>query len=344
MGRASTVLSYLQSRIRILALFAVFALLFAAVFFLYALPWEPWWYGMLLCLWIGFIFMIRDFLAFSRRHLVLQALKSSIAAALPALPRPKGLLEEDYQELLTLLFQDKSKQALLAERRRRELAEYYTMWAHQIKTPIAAMRLVLQTKEDEDSRELLPELFKIEQYVEMVLQYLRVESPTTDFVLRRHSLDSIVRQAVQRYASLFVRQQIRLDFQELDCTVLTDEKWLAFVIGQVLSNALKYTKEGTISIYLEDRKGKILVIEDTGIGISSEDLPRVFEQGFTGYTGRMEKKATGIGLYLSKKILDKLSHTIRIESEAGKGTKVKIGLDTADTIDSYQNVRLGGEV
>ncbi|MGI6651487.1 MAG: sensor histidine kinase [Limnochordia bacterium] len=344
MSRVQTVKAYLQFRWNALVCFAVFILVFAAVFFLYDLPWEPLWYGALLCLWIGSIFIVLDLLAFSRRRRVLQALKKSIAQALPDLPRPQGLLEGDYQELLRLLSEEKRREALAAEQRRRDLVEYYTLWAHQIKTPIAAMRLVLQAQDDEDSRELLLELFKIEQYVEMVLQYLRVESPVTDLVLKRHSLDAIVRQAVQRYASLFIRQQIRLDYQELDCEVLTDEKWLVFVIGQVLSNALKYTKAGTISIYLEDRKRKILAIEDTGIGIAPEDLPRVFEPGFTGYTGRLEKKATGIGLYLCRKVLDKLSHTIAIGSEVGKGTKVTIGLDTVDVFDSYQNVRLGGEV
>ncbi len=344
MSRTNVILPYLRIRLRTLALFAVFVLIFSAVFFLYDLPREPLWYAVLLCLWIGCILLVLDFSAFSRRHKALHALKSSITLELSALPKPKCLLEEGYQELVAILFEDKRQLSSSSERNRRDLVEYYTLWAHQIKTPIAAMRLALQSRDDGDSRELLMELFKIEQYADMVLQYLRVESPSTDFVLKRYSLDTIVRQVVHRYAKLFIRQKIRLDFQELDCEVLTDEKWLVFVIGQVLSNALKYTKEGTISIYLEDREKKILVIEDTGIGISSEDLPRVFEQGFTGYTGRMEKRATGIGLYLCKRILDKLSHTITLESEVGQGTRVKIRLDTVDTFDPYGNVRLGGEV
>jgi len=335
MKGTKVVLPYLQKLLKTIAPFVVFVLIFAAVFCLYGLPKEPLWYAILLCLCLGSLFLARDFFAFRKRHMVLDALKQSITLDISTLPKPMGLLEEDYQELIALLSEDKSQHAVFAERKRRDLVEYYTLWAHQIKTPIAAMRLVLQTKDDGDSRELLIELFKIEQYADMVLQYLRVESPSTDFVLKRSSLDSIVRQGVHLYAPIFIRQRIRLNFQELGCEVLTDEKWLAFVIGQVLSNALKYTKEGTISIYLEDREKKILVIEDTGIGISSEDLPRVFEQGFTGYTGRVDKRATGIGLYLCKKILDKLSHTISIESEVGKGTKVKIGLDTVDTFDPY---------
>jgi len=118
---------------------------------------------------------------------------------------------------------------------------------------------------------------------------------------------------------------------ELNCQVLTDEKWLVFVIEQLLSNALKHTPQGKISIYMDKNKSKTLVIQDTGIGIQPEDLPRVFEKGFTGYNGRTDKKSTGIGLYLCKRILTKLSNTITIESEVGKGTVVKIGLDTIKT-------------
>lgn len=344
MNKRQVLISYLKARSGIIGLFTICTVLFAAIFALYDLPLEPLLYAIFLCLSASAIAMGRDLYSFFRRHQVLATLKNTITLQLAGLPQPHDLLEEGYQELLSLLLEDKRKSISAAEQERRELMEYYTLWAHQIKTPIAAMRLVLQSQDDEDSSELLAELFKIEQYADMVLQYLRVESPSTDFVLKRHSLDAIVRQAVHRYAKLFIRQRIRLDFQELNCEVLTDEKWLTFVIGQILSNALKYTRQGAISIYLEDRETKLLVIEDTGMGIAAEDLPRVFEQGFTGYTGRIEKKATGIGLYLCKRILDKLSHTICIESTVGQGTKVKIRLDTAELFDPYGNVRLGGEV
>ncbi|MGB4496697.1 MAG: ATP-binding protein, partial [Bacillota bacterium] len=205
-----------------------------------------------------------------------------------------------------------------------------TTWAHQIKTPIAAMRLLLQSEQSETNSELLEQLFKVEQYVEMVLQYLRLENISSDLVLKEHSLDTIVKQAVRKYSNSFIRKKIKLNYAELNHNVLTDEKWLVFVIEQILSNALKYTDSGEISIYMDDEMPDTLVIEDTGIGIAEEDLPRVFERGFTGYTGRIDKKATGIGLFLCKQILDRLSHTITIESQVGEGTKVKIGLDVID--------------
>ena len=168
----------------------------------------------------------------------------------------------------------------------------------------------------------------VEQYVQMALQYLRMEKMTSDLVFARYDLDALIRQAVRKYAPLFIRRKIILSYEPVHCEVLTDEKWLVFVLEQILSNALKYTKSGSIHIYLSPDAPKTLVIEDTGIGIAPEDLPRIFEKGYTGCNGRADKRSTGIGLYLCRQIMEKLSHTIRIESEMGAGTKVYLGLDT----------------
>ena len=136
-------------------------------------------------------------------------------------------------------------------------------------------------------------------------------------------MDALIRQAVRKYAPLFIRRKIILSYEPVHCEVLTDEKWLVLVLEQILSNALKYTVEGSISIYMED---DWLVIEDTGIGLCSEDLPRIFEKGFTGYNGRSDKKSTGFGLYLCKQIIEKLRCQIRVESKLGKGTRVLLYL------------------
>ena len=186
------------------------------------------------------------------------------------------------------------------------------------------MRLLLQDADTDEQRALLEQLQSVEQYVEMVLGYLRLESPSSDYVIRNYALDDIVRQAVRKYASQFIRRKLRLEYTPLNVSVITDEKWLLFVIEQVLSNALKYTRSGSVSITLE--APKTLCIRDTGIGIAPEDLPRVFEKGFTGSNGRTDKRATGIGLYLCRRILEKLGHTIAITSEVGVGTTVRIGL------------------
>jgi len=208
---------------------------------------------------------------------------------------------------------------------KKEMEEYYMLWAHQIKTPIAAMNILLQSGEL-NPRELSAELFKIEQYVEMVLGYLRTEQMTSDLTLKKYDLFNMIRQAIRKYSRLFILQKIKLNLEEMDYQVITDEKWLLFAIEQILSNALKYTKEGSISIYMSKERKDTLVIEDTGIGISPEDLPRVVEKGFTGYNGRDHKKSTGLGLYLSKEILGKLNHQLKLESKVGVGTKVYIYL------------------
>ncbi|WP_350445924.1 sensor histidine kinase [Anaeromonas frigoriresistens] len=246
------------------------------------------------------------------------------------LPSTNHLLEQEYQNVIENFYQDKLNMTSKFDKDKSDLIDYFTLWAHQIKTPIAAMDLLLQSGENIDSDELSLELFKIEEYVEMVLQYLRLDSESSDLVLKYHNLDNIIKQAIRKYAKVFIRKKIKLEYLESNCEVLTDEKWLLFVIEQILSNSLKYTNKGEISIYMERDHKKVLVIEDTGIGIAPEDLPRVFEKGFTGYNGRIDKKSTGIGLYLCKRILTKLSHSITIESQVSKGTKVKIDLDTID--------------
>ena len=196
--------------------------------------------------------------------------------------------------------------------------------------------MLLAEEEDERSQEMWEELFSIEQYVEMALQFSRLSAKSTDFVIGEVSLDKVVREAIHKYARMFVRKKIKLELTSIDTQVLTDEKWLEFVIEQILSNAIKYTAGGTISIYQkitvtdEKKEVKELIIEDTGIGIAPEDLPRIFEKGYTGYNGHADKRSTGIGLYLCRKIMRKLSHEITIESEIGVGTKVHLEMRSRD--------------
>lgn len=321
-------ISYIRRRTKVISLFCLFALIFAVVFYLHNLPIDAVMYAVILCACTGIIFAVTDFTQYYKRHKLLKDLQNSITISIDGLPNPKDIIEKDYIDLITIIYNDKIQAAFNADMKRSDLIDYYTLWAHQIKTPISAMYLLLQSEDREQNDELSMELFKIEQYVEFVLQYLRVESMSSDLKLKQYSLDNIVKQAVRKYAKFFIRKKINLNFKELGCDVLTDEKWLVFVIEQLLSNALKYTYEGTISIYMDPFAEKTLVIEDTGIGIQAEDLPRVFEKGFTGYTGRLDKKSTGIGLYLCKRILTKLSHTITIKSKVGEGTKVLIDLSS----------------
>lgn len=232
---------------------------------------------------------------------------------------------EDYQRIIGLLQQEYRELENRMNMRYSDMVDYYTVWVHQIKTPIASMRLNLQNEDSPLSRKVSEDLFRIEQYVEMVLCYLRLDSDATDYVFREYDLDEIVKPVVRKFAGQFISRKLRLNYQPLDVKVITDEKWLAFVIEQVLSNALKYTRTGGITIEME--RPKTLCIRDTGIGIAAEDLPRIFERGYTGYNGRRDKKASGIGLYLCKRICRNLGHIITASSSLDSGTVIRIRLD-----------------
>jgi signal transduction histidine kinase len=317
--------SYLRRHYKMIILLALFIAVFAVVFSLYSLPLEAVLYASALCLVLGLVLFGIGYGRYVLLHRQLRELAGRIAVDINSMPEPRGLIEKDYQELLRVLSREKARVESEAGAARQDMLDYYTLWVHQIKTPIAAMRLLLQAEESTQSTALSAELFRIEQYVDMALQYIRLGSETTDFVIKTYSLDDIIRQSVRKYARLFILKKLQLDFRESGLDVLTDEKWLGFVIDQLLGNALKYTPSGTVSIYSD---GMSLVIEDTGIGIRPEDLPRVFDKGFTGYNGREDKKSTGIGLYLSKRIITLLGHAISVTAAPGRGTRVRIGFET----------------
>lgn len=269
------------------------------------------------------------------------------------LPEATDDVEMFYQRLLENQSIARSESESSAAIRQSQMRDYYSMWVHQIKTPISAMKLLLEVEreelgqlicDDEQSQCLLSdnmdsfedELFRIEEYVGMALQYQRVSSTENDFVLEKVSVDGVIRDTIKKYAKIMIRRHIGMNYSGTVQEVYTDGKWLAFILEQLLSNAIKYTPQGVVTIETAEEKDRFFItIKDTGIGIKAEDLPRVFEKGYTGYNGHADKKATGIGLYLCRQMADKLGHTIRMESEIGKGTKVWIGfdLDYADTRD-----------
>ena len=204
--------------------------------------------------------------------------------------------------------------------------DYYAAWVHQIKAPIAVMKILLQQQDTRENRELSAELFRVEQYVEMALSYIRLGEGASDLVIRECDLDEIIRKTVRKYAGQFIRRKIRLVYDGTDMKALTDEKWLSFILEQLLSNAVKYTPEGGTVTIAADRCRRISVT-DTGIGIAPEDLPRIFEKGYTGYNGRLDKKSTGIGLYLCRQAADRLGHRLTAASEPGRGSCFTVDLD-----------------
>lgn len=321
--------AYLKMNKKGIVLMALWIAVFLTVFALSDLPLGAVKYGLLLFSVIGGIYVILDYRRFSIHQVKLAEARKYAGITLEKIPAAENPVEEQYRELLEEVFRQKCRVESEFDSRYTEMMDYYTMWVHQVKTPIAAMRLLLQAEDVPDKGELAEQLFKTEEYVGMVLQYLRIGDLGADLKIRQYSLDAIVRQAVRKYSGSFIRKKLSLDYQELGCTVITDEKWLVFVIEQILSNAIKYTRKGKISIYMDEKLPKTLVIEDTGIGIAQEDLPRIFEKGFTGYNGRTDKKSTGIGLYLCKSIMNKLNHEIRITSVVGEGTRVALGLESA---------------
>ena len=307
-----------------LALLAVCGGIFAVVLYLYRMPVEAVGYAAALCAAVLLLCAVARFLWWRRRIVRLEEMEGHASLVLDQLPEPGGLEAETYQKLLRELDEVRRQVSSAADARERETLDYYTMWVHQIKTPIAAMGLLLQGDDTERGRELRAELFRIEQYVELVLSYLRLGSDASDYVIREQELDAILRQAVRKYAPLFIRGKVSLELSPTGLRVLTDAKWLQLAVEQVLSNAVKYAPGGRVRIYARDTR---LVVEDNGVGIAWEDLPRIFERGFTGCNGRMDKRATGIGLYLCREICRRLGHTITAESEVGRGTRIIIGLD-----------------
>ncbi len=338
------------SKIKFYIILQLFPVMLAEIiFFLYQLPIEPMVYVTVFWLITGICACLNGFYRYRKKVEQLELIAAAPDINLSQMDSPVGQDERFQQEIMQQLNQMRIDVENASQKSSEDMTDYYTMWAHQIKTPIFALRLLLQ-ESTEENKEKLSELFKIEQYVEMVLGYLRTEDMSSDLKLSRCSLDRIIRDQIHKYAGIFVSKKLTLTYESISQDVLTDEKWLGFVIGQILSNALKYTRTGGIRIYLEkklsldtddvsisignDDCNKVenfaLVIEDTGIGIRAEDIPRIFEKGYTGVNGRDDNRATGIGLYLSNKIMRKLGHRLYITSTEGKGTKVFLEFSVED--------------
>ena len=320
--------NYLWQRRKWLLLLLCCVLVFGVSFWLYHLPVAAALYPSGLCgaLILGWFWVdYRKLREKEQRLSFLASLPDDLPERLGGAP---GSLDEAYGEIIENLYRNVEKYAMPHTRVYLDLECDGTsaVLSMKIKTPIASMQLMLENEDSALSRKLGEELQRVEQYAQMALSYQRLDSVDTDYVFRSCAIDPLVRAAVRKFAGQFIRKGIRLDYTPIDYQVVTDEKWLSFVVEQLLSNALKYTRQGSVAIYMEQG---CLCIRDTGIGIAPEDLPRIFDRGYTGCNGRADKKATGLGLYLCRRICKNLGHGICAESIPGEGTLMRLDLNQA---------------
>ena len=321
--------SYLKKNIKVYILFIVFIFIFFIMFYLYNLPLEALIYTGSFCFLAALIASISDYANYKESYKKLNFLEQNILNDLEALPKSLDIRIDYYHKIIEKLYDELEKLTQENRQKNTDMVDYYSMWVHQIKTPIAAMNFLLDN-EEVDQKNLQQELFKIERYVEMVLTYIRLDSISSDYVITKINLDEVVKDSVKKYATIFINKKIKLNYVSHETMVISDKKWLSFSFEQILGNSVKYSSSGG-EITIETCENK-LVIEDNGMGIKEEDLPRIFEKGFTGFNGRYEKKSSGLGLYLCKKTLDKLGHHIEISSKVGEGTRIEITFPKEDTL------------
>ena len=307
------------------------------VFWLYGIRGDAIAYSVMLCIAAGITVGILDFVRELRRH---RARLHSIRTASyerADLQDEYGVAATDYSDLVQALWKriEDLEERLFTERR--EAKDYYTMWVHQIKTPLAVMQMLVKSEDTEQNRALAAELFRTEQYVDMALGYIRLGEDASDLAVRECNLDELIRASVRRYAPQFIARKLSFSYEPNAVKVVTDDKWFTFLLEQLLSNSVKYTYEGGVTVTLTD-DAKVIV-RDTGIGIAPEDVPRIFEKGFTGFNGRAGSdgsvdggRATGLGLYLCRKIAHKLNIGLSVESEVGKGTAFTIDMKKEDIL------------
>ncbi len=300
---------------------------FVLCFALYEVELKAAVYPVLLSAVFGILFFVLGYLRREKKYKRLFQISETGGIVSESLPKPDCMTEREYQKILLRSEEEYRKQREEWQAARKDMNDYYATWVHQIKAPIAVMRVLLQQEDTPINRELTGELFRVEQYVEMALCYVRLGEGASDLVIKEYPLADMIRKAIRKYAGQLIRRKLRVIYEGTDICVLTDEKWLVFIIEQLLSNAVKYTVSGNVTITV-DREKKQLSISDTGIGISPEDLPRIFEKGYTGYNGRLDKKSTGIGLYLCRTAADKLGHKLTAQSTVGKGSSFTIDLSS----------------
>lgn len=296
----------------------IIEVVFLLVFFLYDLTLLPWVHMSIILLVVLLVCGFVDYSKISRKHKLLVDNHLDMV-------EPSNYIEETFMDIIEVERDNARIAKDKASSDYNDMLEYYTVWAHQVKTPLAGLSLTVQNIDDDVLRQTLQsELVRTEEYVDMVMNYLRLQSNDSDYVFVPVEINDVVRQEVRRMRTLFMSKKIGLSFDpevSEGVKAVTDRRWLEFALGQVLANAVKYSNSGVVSISVLP---EYIEVKDQGIGISEEDLPRIFEKGYTGYNGRSDKKSTGIGLYLVKKAMTSIGGDIVITSKIGEGTCVKL--------------------
>lgn len=237
------------------------------------------------------------------------------------------LIAEEINKIIKALSRDMHENVKHYREIQEEYREYIETWVHEIKTPIASAKLILENDNSNLSERINYEMKRVEGFIEQVLYYARSSDVSKDYIIKEFSLRSVVMKSVKSNSRDFINKNIKLDIRGIEGNIFSDEKWVEFIINQIIINAVKFSipNEGKVSIYSKVNENNIiLTIEDNGVGINEKDIDRVFEKGFTGENGRKFGKSTGIGLYLCKKLCDKLGIGISLNSKENIGTKVNI--------------------
>ncbi len=307
----------LKKNKNLLILFAVMSVVNFSVFKLYRIMTEAFLYAEIIISVFMLLLITIDYIKNYKKSVSLKESEISIESGNKQLPVPCSFEESEYQKIIENLIKKINDTELEFSDEKQDINDWYTVWVHQIKTPIAVLKL----KVPESEKDILNELFRIEEYADMALSYIRLGSRQNDLVFKEYSLDGIIREVLRKYASQFIAKKIKLCFNGTDKTVITDKKWLLCIIEQYISNAVKYTNNGTVTVTVT---GDTLTVSDTGLGIAKEDLPRIFEKGYTGNNGRTDVKSSGLGLYLSKKASKLINVSLSADSTVGKGSKFSI--------------------
>lgn len=306
---------------------------FGLVYVLGKLPFGLFLYSVELSAFLLCIYLIVRYVQYAGRYRTIETLQTADLSKGMELLETLDSTDWLYLQKINSLLQELKEKEQLHLVRQADQLDYFTLWLHQIKTPISAISLLTQSSTAKEAKQISQELLRLEDYTHMALNYVKLEETGSEMDLASIDLDEVIKSAIKKYSILFIYNGIKLHYGPLQLKVLSDGKWLQNLIEQLLSNSLKYTASGSISIYADPSQPQTLVIEDMGIGIRPEDLPKVFHKGYSGFNGRLHEKSTGLGLFLAQKIAQRLGHTLSIQSELGKGTRVSIRMAREDYTD-----------